>query len=114
MEKVWEELKKIENQAEQIRREAQIRSKQITSLAQKQADKLVTNSSFYAEEESREIYRKTLETANKKREEELKKNQEEMKKIEGQGQKRLKQASEAIVKAVLGDGGALDKHEKIR
>ncbi len=113
MEKVWEELKKIENQAEQIRIEAQSKSKQIISLAQKQAEKLVTNSSVYAEEESKEIYRKTLEIANKKREEQIKKNQEEMKKIKSQGQRGMKIASEAIVKAVLGDGEALDKREKI-
>ena len=49
MEKVWEELKKIELQAEQIRIEAQNRAKEITNLANQEAEKLVANSKAYAE-----------------------------------------------------------------
>jgi hypothetical protein len=47
MKKVWEELKKIDAQAEQIRSYAKEKSKRITSLAEKNAEKLLANSKAY-------------------------------------------------------------------
>jgi len=52
MEKVWEELKKIEAQAEQIRSEAQDKSMQISTMAQKQAQTLSLNAKNYSAEEN--------------------------------------------------------------
>ena len=52
MEKVWDELKKIEALAEQVRSEAQQNAKEITGLAQKEAEKLLSNSKTYAQKEA--------------------------------------------------------------
>jgi F0F1-type ATP synthase membrane subunit b/b' len=51
MERAWEELKKIEAQAEQIRSEAESRAKDIIRLADQEAEKLLANGKAYAEEE---------------------------------------------------------------
>ena len=56
MEKVWEELKKLEAKAEQIKSNAQNKAKEITVLAQQEAEKLVANSKTYAEEEAKQLY----------------------------------------------------------
>jgi len=49
MEEVWEELKKIEAQAEQIRAEAQDKGKETTKIAEQDAELLLTNSKTSAE-----------------------------------------------------------------
>ena len=56
MEKVWDELKKIEAQAEQISSDAQDKAKKISLLAKQDAEKLIANSKTYAEEESQKLY----------------------------------------------------------
>ena len=81
MEKVWEELKKIEAQAEQIQSEAQNNAKKITALAQQEAEKLVANSKTYAEEEAQQFYMSTIQEANRNRDEQLKANQEANEKL---------------------------------
>ncbi len=58
MEKVWEELKKIEAKADQIKSTAQNKAKEITVLAQQEAEKLVANSKTYAEEEAKQALRR--------------------------------------------------------
>ena len=56
MEKVWEELKKIEHQAEEIRAQAQKNTKEIISLSEKQGDTLLESSKTYAQQEARQNY----------------------------------------------------------
>jgi len=101
MEKVWDELKKIEAQAEQIQNEAQDRAKNIALLAKQDSEKLIDNSRTYAEAESQKLYAKAIEEANKSREEHLKENQQAAGKLKAQAEKRIDKAVLAVVKAVL-------------
>ena len=103
MEKVWDELKKIEAQAEQIRSEAQNDGRRLINLAQEEAEKLIGNSKAYAEEESQHLYDATLEKANRNRDEKIKANKDVMEKLRAQSEERMEQASSAVVKSVLGE-----------
>ncbi|MCL5950085.1 MAG: hypothetical protein M1490_06385, partial [Candidatus Bathyarchaeota archaeon] len=67
MQKVWEELKGIETQAEQIQTDAKDKAKKITAQAQKDADKLLENSKTYGAEESQKRYQAAIAEANKTR-----------------------------------------------
>ncbi len=103
MEKVWDELKKIEAQAEQIQNDAQDRAKKMASLAKQDAEKLVENSRTYAEAESQRLYAKAVEEANQERDERLKSNQEAAEKLTTKAEKRMDKAVLAVVNAVLED-----------
>ena len=111
MEKVWEELKKIENQSEQILVESQDQGKQITRLAQQEAEKLLLNSKTYAEEEAQQLVKKVTEEANRKYEEQLNLSLEATKKLRGQAETRMEQAAKRMVDAVLGDGAFVANHK---
>ena len=104
MEKVWEELKKIEAQAEQIRSEAQTNAKEITRLAQNEAEKLLADSKTYAKQEGQQLYASTVEEVNSSRNQQLKENQQTTEKLAKQAQLRMEKASSTIVAAVLGEG----------
>lgn len=101
MEKVWDELKKIEAQAEQIRSEAQNKAKEITSLADQEAGKLIANGKAYAEEEAKQLFDNTIQEANRSREEQLKENKASADKLEAQAEKHLDQAVESVLNVVL-------------
>ena len=103
MEKVWNELKKIEAQAEQIRSEAQDEAKKMTALAQQEAEKLIANGKTYGEEETQQLYTSTIQEANRNREEQLKANQEARANLRAQAEKQLEQAVSTVVNAVLGE-----------
>ena len=103
MEKVWEELKKIEALAEQIRTEAQTNAKEITSLAETEAEKLVADSKIYAQQESQEFYSSMVSKAVSDREQQLKTNQQTRENLSKLAQRRMKIATSKIVAAVLGD-----------
>jgi vacuolar-type H+-ATPase subunit H len=101
MEKVWEELKKIEAQAEQIRIEAQQKAQKITTLAQQDGEKLIANSQTYAEEEAQQIFKSTVEEANHDRDEQLKTNQAIAEKLKAQAEKQMEQAISKVAKAII-------------
>jgi len=103
MEKVWEELKKIDAQAEQIRSEAQTDAKEITSLAQKEAESLVTDSKNYAQKEAQQLYIDLVSEANRNRDQQLEENQKTTENLSKQAQQRMETASSTIVTAVLGE-----------
>ncbi|MGD0450030.1 MAG: hypothetical protein ABSA79_03105 [Candidatus Bathyarchaeia archaeon] len=103
MEKVWEELKKIEEQAEQIRSEAQNKSKTLTELSKQEAEKLLANSKTYAQEEAQRLYNGSIDEANHNRDEQIKASQKATEKLKTQAEKRMEQASSAAMKAVLGE-----------
>jgi vacuolar-type H+-ATPase subunit H len=111
MEKVWEELKKIEAQAEQIRVEAQDQSKKITKLAQQEADKLLLNSKTYAEEEAQQLFKNVTEKANRKYEKQLKASLEDTQKLARQAETCMEKAANRIVDAVLGDYVFVTNHK---
>jgi vacuolar-type H+-ATPase subunit H len=101
MEKVWEELKKIEAEAEKIRSGAQQEAQNIKALAQKNSEKLIANSQTYAEEEGQQLYARMVEEANRKRDEQLKANQAGTEKMKVQAGKHMELAVTAIVKAIV-------------
>ena len=103
MEKVWDELKKIEAQAEQIRSEAQDEAKKMTALAQQEAEKLIANGKAYGEEEAQQLYTSTIQEANRNRDEQLKANQEARANLRAQAEKQLEQAVATVVNTVLGE-----------
>ncbi len=103
MEKVWGELKKIEAQAETIRKEAQNNTNKITSLAQQEAEKLVASSKTYAEEEAKQLYEQTVQEANRDRDEKLRTNRRTIDNLQAKAEKRVERASLAIKNAVLGE-----------
>ena len=103
MEKVWDELKKIEAQAEQIRSEAQNKAKQMIALAQQEAEKLIANGKAYAEDEAQQLYASTIQETNSNCDEQLKANQEATANLRAQAEKQLEQAVSTVVNSVLGE-----------
>ena len=101
MQKVWEELKNIEAQAEKIQCEAKDKGKKITTQAQNDAEKLLANSRTYGSEESQKRYQAAIDEANKSREEQLVANEKSAAKLKTQAEKRMDTAVAAVVKAVL-------------
>jgi vacuolar-type H+-ATPase subunit H len=102
MEKVWEELKKIEAQAEQIRTEAQDKGKEINKLAKQEAEKLLANSKAYAQEDAEKIVTLAITDANHDREKQLQENEQAVRNLKEAAEKRLDKAEAIIVDAVLG------------
>jgi len=101
MEKVWNELKKIEAQAEQIQNDAIERAKNMVFLAKQDSEKLIENSRIYAEEESQKLFTNAIEEASLNRDEHLKANQEVAGKLKEKAEKRMDKAVLAIVNVVL-------------
>jgi hypothetical protein len=102
MEKVWEELKKIDAQAEQIRSEAQTDAKEIAILAQKETEALLLSSKTYAQQETETFYEGAILEANRTRQDQLKANRQTTENLSKQAQKRMDTAASAIVAEVLG------------
>ncbi len=101
MEKVWEELKKIELQAQQIQTEAQDKARNITQQAKKDAEKLVANSKEYAEEESQKLHSTAVAKANEAQEAAFKAQQETADKLKKKAQTHMDKAVSAVLAEVL-------------
>jgi len=101
MEKVWEELKKIEAEAEKIRSDAQQKAQSMTAQAQQNSEKLVVNSQAYAEEEGQQLFASTVEEANRKRDEQLKANEAATEKLKVHAGKYMEPAIAKVVNSVL-------------
>jgi vacuolar-type H+-ATPase subunit H len=101
MEKVWDELKKIEAQAQQIQTDAQDKAKKLTQQAKQDAEKLIDNSKIYADEESQKLHQRVIEEANNTREAQLKDNEGTTKKLKAQAKKHIDKAVSKIVDSVL-------------
>ncbi len=103
MEKVWEELKKIEAQAEAIRSEAQKSATDITKLSQQKAEALVANSKTYAEQDAEKLFSTAVQEANLDRTKQLEANKEAAAKLRDRAEKRMDQAAQRVRDAVLGE-----------
>ena len=101
MEKVWEELKKIEAEAEQIRSEAQEKAKNMTTLAQQNGEKLIANSQIYADEEAQQLFKIAVEEANHNKDEQLKANQATAEELKAQAEKQMEQAISKVVNTII-------------
>lgn len=101
MEKVWDELKKIEAEAEQIRSGAQNTAKSISNMAKQDGEKLIANSQTYADEEAQQLYISTVEDANRNRDEQLKTNDAAIEKLKVKAQKRMGTATSKVVNIII-------------
>lgn len=101
MERVWEELKKIEAEAEQIRTDSQNQAKKIITQAQQDAEKLIANSTAYGTEEANRLYEIAEKEANSNRDEQLKINEASTKKLKSQAEKQMNTAISKIVDSVI-------------
>jgi hypothetical protein len=113
MEKVWDELKKIEQQAEKIQVDTQTKSTQLVNLAKKEAEQLIDNARTYAEEDSQRLYRNSILEANKAYEEKLRTGEEVGERLILQVEKHVEQCVDVIVKAVMGENNRVEG-DKIR
>ncbi len=103
MEKVWAELKKIEAQADQIREEAERKSKEISATAEQDAERLLTNSKTYSEEDAQIMQEAATVEAFQNREAELKASQETIDNITQKAKRHIDEAASTVVSAVLGE-----------
>ncbi len=103
MEKVWAELKKIEDEANDILSSAHNKSKEIKDLAQQESEKLKVSSKTYANQEAKQLYSSIINEVNHNRDIQLKANQIETEKLKFAAEKRIDKATSAIVKVVLGE-----------
>lgn len=101
MEKIWEELVKIEEEADLIRSEALDKSKQIIKITRDESEKLISDSETQANEEARELLEAFRASANKEREDALEKNEEFIKELRRSAEKRMDEAVKAILDIVL-------------
>jgi vacuolar-type H+-ATPase subunit H len=101
MQKVWEELKNIEAQADQIQSDAKTKAKQITAQAKKDAETLLANSRTYGTEEAKKRYDTTIAEANKSRQQQLDDSDKAALKLKAQAEKRMDKAVTLVVDAVL-------------
>jgi vacuolar-type H+-ATPase subunit H len=111
MEQVWDELKKIEAQAQQIRSEAQIRSKQLTDFADQRTDQLIAHAKTYAEQDTTSHYEAAMQEATHKHDTQLEQSKQSVAAVQAQAQNRLNEAVRLVVKAVLGEENVAPNHQ---
>jgi len=102
MEAVWNELKKIENEAELILSEASLRAEKILKVATKEGERIVANSEIYASEEAQKVWESTVDEANRKRESILKTNDEAIEELKKLAERRMGVAVKAVLDEVRG------------
>jgi len=102
MEKVWEELKKIEGKAEQINSETLRRSEELIALAKKDAEKLLLLSRKHSEAEAKELLNKFLKDGEKERDAALEKNEKSIQELKIMVEKNFDKALDTVFNAVLG------------
>jgi len=101
MEKVWEELKKIEAEAELIVSDAQTKAKEIVKTAEEKGEQLLADSRKYAEEEANALMEESKAEASQSSAEMFKANAETIEKLRLSAANRMEKAVNAIVDRVL-------------
>jgi vacuolar-type H+-ATPase subunit H len=102
MEKVWEELKKIEGKAKQINSDTLKRSEELITIAKKDAEKLLSLSRKHTEAEVNELLNKVLKEDAKEREAALEKNEKTLQEMREMVEKNFAIALDTVFNAVLG------------
>jgi F0F1-type ATP synthase membrane subunit b/b' len=102
MEKLWEELRKIENEAEHIHSETLKNSEELVAIAKQDAEKLLSASKKHIEAEANELLNKYHEEAAKEHDAELQKNEYVIKELGKNVENRFEKAVNTIFDAVLG------------
>jgi vacuolar-type H+-ATPase subunit H len=102
MEKVWEELRKIESEAEHIRSETLKRSEELIAIAKQDAEKLLSASEKHVEMEGNELLKRLRRDVAKERDDALEKNEKNIKDLRETVEKCFDDAVNMIFDAVLG------------
>ena len=102
MERVWEELKEIENKAEQINSETMKKSEELIAVAKKDAEKLLSISKKHAEVEANELVNTHLKKAAKERDIALEKNERAIKELKARVEKNFDKTVDGVFNVVLG------------
>jgi vacuolar-type H+-ATPase subunit H len=101
MQSVWDELKKLEAQAEQIQTDAQNQAKQILVFAHQESDKLITNSKVYGQQEAQKLYAQVAQEAKQNRDKLLQATEKTAAKLKAQSEEHMDKAVRLVVTAVL-------------
>ncbi len=101
MQKVWEELKNIEAQAEQIQIDAKEKAKQLIVQAEKDAQTLLANSQTYGAEESKKQYDAAVKEANGLRQKKLEETEKVAHNLKKEAEKRMDKTVSTVINAVL-------------
>jgi vacuolar-type H+-ATPase subunit H len=102
MERVWEELRKIETEAERIHSEASKKSEELLAIAKKDAEKLLSVSKKNAESEANDLLNKYRREAANERDVKLEKNKVFIKELRTTVEKRFDKAVNTVFNSVLG------------
>jgi vacuolar-type H+-ATPase subunit H len=102
MERVWEELRKIETEAERIHSEASKKSEELLAIAKKDAEKLLSVSKKNAESEANDLLNKYRREAANERNVKLEKNKVFIKELRTTVEKRFDKAVNTVFNSVLG------------
>jgi len=102
MERVWEELRKIEREAEHIHSETLKKSEELIAIAKKDAEKLLSVSKKHTEAEANKLLNKSLREAANERAAALEKNEKTIKELRTTVKKCLDKAVNTVFDAVLG------------
>jgi vacuolar-type H+-ATPase subunit H len=102
MERVWEELKEIENKAEQINSETMKKSEELIAVAKKDAEKLLSLSKKHSEAEATELLNTQFKKAAKERDVALEKNERTIKELKANVEKNFDKTVDAVFNVVLG------------
>lgn len=102
MEKVWEELRKIESKAEYIHSETLKKSEELIAIANKDAEKLFSVSKKHTEAEANKLLNKYIREAANERTAALEKNEKSIKELRTTVEKNFDKAVNTIFDAVLG------------
>lgn len=101
MEKIWEELVKIERVADSCRSEASDKSKEIIRVARDYSEKLLLDINAQASEEAEELLVKIREEAKKEHNDAVAKNEQFLIELENNAEKRIDEAVELVFNSVL-------------
>jgi F0F1-type ATP synthase membrane subunit b/b' len=102
MEKVWEELRKIEGTAEQIHIETLKKSEELIDLAKKDAEKLLLVSKKHTEMEANRLLNKYLEESANEHDASVEANEMILKELRKTVEKSFDKAVNTVFNTVLG------------
>ncbi len=102
MERVWEELKRIENEAVLINSEASNKSKEIIETAKQKGAKLTADSEKYALEEAQRLVEKINEEANEERKKTLEENKKNIEALRETATTHMDEAVKTIFNSLVG------------
>ncbi len=101
MESVWNELRKIESEAERIHLEAENKSKEILRTAKEEGEKLLQDAEAYSNEEASRILEKLSLQGKKERDRILQENEKGIERLRKMASANMDEAAGAIFEALL-------------